>query len=601
MRMDLGGGRIADVPEGASHRSLIKVTGPDGVHELSWGGLQGLSNGELPARRTPKTADYHLQHRAPDEESGKPLHHYEGGDGEDHIDIYRAVPHDVRHIEHDSWITTNPEYAHQHAQQYDGSPAWPVLHASVPKKHLFWDENDPNEHGYQGPDIPEADVHHEEHGVISRDDYDEEHPQPSAEERERGEEHFHGTAVHLPPRAHEIVHNPKKPKDVRARVLLGHLPKEIQHNSGGPWEEDADDAELESMDQADSMGPHPEHGTPPTQVVVHGSQWGDKPHGISWADSSKEPLVFHRDYAHHTFGGKTAVVNSVERWDSPSLEFKTRSGKRSGRSHTTITAHDKGDKVGHVRMTEGGTEVDDLHVHPKRRGEGIGHALMDQAIDQFGHNTLRLHASPTGSGGPGREALMSFYSSHGFEPEPGRGEGYMIRHPLSAEALRRTAVDAAGSMMVALVPPQHVIDHLVQEDGEKPEELHITLLYLGKESKFTPKQVSQLPMLVSQWAKGQSRMKATTQGAGTFVNDGSHVLWASVNIPEVTRAHDGLVDFLRGHGLPIEEDYGYIPHITLKYDKYHVRFLPKVEPMTWDVTQVWFCRGEEWTPYALGR
>lgn len=475
MRMDLGGGRFADVPDGASHRSLIKVISPDGVHEVSWGGLQGLSNGELPARRTPKTADYHLQHRAPDEESGKPLHHYEGGDGDEHVDIYRAVPHDVRHIEHDSWITTNPEYAHQHAQQYDGSESWPVLHASVPKKHLYWDENDPNEHGYQGPDIPEADVHDEEHGVISRDEHDEAHPQPSEEEAERGGEHFHGTAVHLPPRAHQIVHNPKKPMDVRARVLLGHLPKEVQHNSGGPWEEDADDAELESMSQADDMGPHPEHGTPPTQVVVHGSPYGSKPHGISWADSAKEPLVFHRDYAHHTFGGKTA----------------------------------------------------------------------------------------------------------------------------------KTAVDATGSMMVAFVPPKNVIDHLVQEGGETADELHITLLYLGKESAFTPKQVAQLPTLVSQWAKGQHPMQANTQGAGTFISKdnhkNSHVMWASVNIPGVTRAHDGLVDFLRGHGLTIKEDFGYIPHITLKYDKYHVRFLPKVEPMTWDITQVWFCRGDEWTPYVLGR
>jgi ribosomal protein S18 acetylase RimI-like enzyme len=530
------------------------------------------------------------------------MHHYTGDDPDTPVDIYRAAPHDVRHLGNDSWVTTNPEYAHQHAEQYDASDKWPVLHAQVPQKHVFWDENDPNEHGYQGPDVHEADVHDQETGEpMPREDYDDQHPQPSQEEHERGEEHFHGTAVHLPPRAHEIVHNPKKPKDVRARVLLGHLPKEIQHNSGGPWESDADDAELEAMDQGDSLGKHPVHGTPATQVVVHGSQWADKPHGISWADSSKDPLVFSRDYEHHTFGGKTAVVNSVERWGSPSLDFKTQNGKRKGISHTTITAHDKGEKVGHVRMTEGGSEVDDLHVHPARRGEGIGHALMDQAIDRFGHNTLRLHASPFGKDGLEQNPLMDFYSSHGFEPEESRGRGYMIRRPQQVESVRRTAVDATGSMMVALVPPGHVVDALLVEDGEEADEIHITLLYLGKESVYTPKQVESLPSLISQWAKTQRPLKATTQGAGTFVNEGNHVLWASVNIPDVTRAHDGLVDFLRGHGLPIKEDYGYIPHITLKYDKYHVRFLPKITPMSWDVTQVWFCRGEDWTPYPLGR
>jgi 2'-5' RNA ligase len=166
--------------------------------------------------------------------------------------------------------------------------------------------------------------------------------------------------------------------------------------------------------------------------------------------------------------------------------------------------------------------------------------------------------------------------------------------------LEKEAVDATGAMMVAFVPPDHVIDHLVQEDGEQPDELHITLLYLGKEAAYTPKQITQLPVLVQQWAKTQSPMKARTQGAGTFVNEGEHVLWAAVDIPGSTWAHNSLVEFLRGHGMPIKLEHGFTPHITLRYDKYHVRFLPKITPMSWDVDQVWFCRGEDWIPFKLG-
>jgi 2'-5' RNA ligase len=167
----------------------------------------------------------------------------------------------------------------------------------------------------------------------------------------------------------------------------------------------------------------------------------------------------------------------------------------------------------------------------------------------------------------------------------------------------KVAVDATGSMMVALVPPDHVIDHLVQEDGEKPHELHVTLLYLGKESAYTPKQITQLPVLVQQWAKTQPPLKAKIQGAGTFVTDthnGKHVLWAAVDIPGSTWAHNSLVEFLRGHGMSIQLDHGFTPHITLRYDKYHVRFLPKITPMSWDVDEVWFCRGDDWIPFKLG-
>jgi 2'-5' RNA ligase len=166
--------------------------------------------------------------------------------------------------------------------------------------------------------------------------------------------------------------------------------------------------------------------------------------------------------------------------------------------------------------------------------------------------------------------------------------------------LEKEAVDATGAMMVAFVPPDHVIDHLVQEDGEQPDELHITLLYLGKETAYTPKQITQLPVLVQQWAKTQPSMKARTQGAGTFVNEGAHVLWAAVDIPGSTWAHNSLVEFLRGHGMPIKLNHGFTPHITLRYDKYHVRFLPKITPMSWDIDQVWFCRGEDWIPFKLG-
>jgi 2'-5' RNA ligase len=158
-------------------------------------------------------------------------------------------------------------------------------------------------------------------------------------------------------------------------------------------------------------------------------------------------------------------------------------------------------------------------------------------------------------------------------------------------------------MMVAIVPPATVAEGLALDDeaGLRVEELHITLLYLGKAKDYTAKQLSQLPVLVQQWAKTQQPLQARTQGAGTFVNEGSHVMWAAVDIPGGGRMHDSLADFLRGHGIKVNEEHGFTPHITLKYDKYHVRFLPKIHPERWTVDEVWFCRAGEWVSYPLGR
>lgn len=179
--------------------------------------------------------------------------------------------------------------------------------------------------------------------------------------------------------------------------------------------------------------------------------------------------------------------------------------------------------------------------------------------------------------------------------------GRAVKHPsLGQDKTAATGVE--DSMMVALIPPQKVIDHLVQEDGtENADDLHITLLYLGKTARYSPRELEKLPELVRQWAKTQQPFTVRTQGAGTFVNEGEHPLWAAVDIPGGTRIHDSLVDFLRGHGIEITETHGFVPHITLDYRKWHVRFLPKVAPMEWQAEEVYYCRGGNWTPIKLGR
>jgi len=122
--------------------------------------------------------------------------------------------------------------------------------------------------------------------------------------------------------------------------------------------------------------------------------------------------------------------------DHLGIQFKVADGRQGSTRHTTVSAHLDGSKVGFARMTNGGSTLDALHVAPAARGQGVGHALMNEVTTRFGGNNLRLHASPFVQGkgdksslGLDQPGLMAFYGSHGFEADKSMGYGAMIRKP----------------------------------------------------------------------------------------------------------------------------------------------------------------------------
>lgn len=158
----------------------------------------------------------------------------------------------------------------------------------------------------------------------------------------------------------------------------------------------------------------------------------------------------------------------------------------------------------------------------------------------------------------------------------------------------------SDGIMIAIIPPEKVGKKLVIEDGEPLEALHVTLCYLGSKGEHSKDQVESLESLVRAWARTQKPFKAKVGGVGTFVNPGQHVLWGAVDIPGGGEMRQGLSDLLEDHKYKVRNDHGWTPHITLKYDTSHFRFMPKVKPMTWDVTEIMLCIGGKWTPIPLG-
>lgn len=166
----------------------------------------------------------------------------------------------------------------------------------------------------------------------------------------------------------------------------------------------------------------------------------------------------------------------------------------------------------------------------------------------------------------------------------------------------KTAAEGAdtGGMMIAIVPPKKIRQDIAVEDGEPVEAMHVTLAYMGSAKEYTAKQRRDLHGLVEGWARTQKALTARIGGAGTFVNPGQHVLWAAVDIPHGGAFRQSLVDVLETHGYDVRNDHGWTPHITLDYRDHHVRFLPKVEPASWDITEIHVCVGGHWEAVTLG-
>lgn len=155
-------------------------------------------------------------------------------------------------------------------------------------------------------------------------------------------------------------------------------------------------------------------------------------------------------------------------------------------------------------------------------------------------------------------------------------------------------------IMVAVVPPKSIGKKLLVKGGEPLESLHVTLVYLGKSGEHTKDQMEALEPLVRAWARMQKPLTGKIGGAGTFHNPGEHVLMAHVDIPHGGGVRHSLSELLEEHGYKVRNDHGWTPHITLKYHKHPVRFLPKVEPVTWDIKDIVLCVGGKWTPIPLG-
>jgi 2'-5' RNA ligase len=133
--------------------------------------------------------------------------------------------------------------------------------------------------------------------------------------------------------------------------------------------------------------------------------------------------------------------------------------------------------------------------------------------------------------------------------------------PTEREALSKSEQQTGA--MVALYPAPAIARTLAQAGGEAPEELHLTLAFLGDASAVDDPE--RLRKVVEGWAASTPPLEAHMAGTGIFTHGPESVLYASPDSPALPHARQRLVDALEHAGFPPDGGHGFTPHVTLAY------------------------------------
>lgn len=251
-----------------------------------------------------------------------------------------------------------------------------------------------------------------------------------------------------------------------------------------------------------------------------------------------------------------------------------------------------------VRVAPGDLTVVDppTPAVPVARGFGEGKALLDRSFPTADVDTGD-EAGPTVTPTPdvkqgnaerlrrywttGEGAAVIQWGSPGqfdrcvaalTEHMPGQAEGYCARlyrrvngeWPGRAKDTKDDApADVKTGVMVAFEPPADLAEALAVDGGLPPEDLHVTLAYLGKTSDVDH---DVLREVVEGFAGESMDVTARVSGVARFTGgDDGDVVVALVESAELDDFRADLVDALTDAGLSVSRDHGFTPHITLTY------------------------------------
>lgn len=125
--------------------------------------------------------------------------------------------------------------------------------------------------------------------------------------------------------------------------------------------------------------------------------------------------------------------------------------------------------------------------------------------------------------------------------------------------------------MVCIKLDLKTAEQLAVVGGEPPERMHLTLAYLGPSMMLPPEADEIILEVLTEVAQAHPKLKAELSGIGRFENaeTGEDAVVALVDAPGLEKLREHLVHELEEAGVPVRQDHGFTPHITIAYVGYH--------------------------------
>lgn len=176
--------------------------------------------------------------------------------------------------------------------------------------------------------------------------------------------------------------------------------------------------------------------------------------------------------------------------------------------------------------------------------------------------------SPVLFGAASMSATLSVKANQPIDAAPGdAGEVGDEWDDLLAPGTDENAGEVVGvdqGAMIALVVPSDAAAELAVPDGLEPDDLHVTLVYLGKN---IPSEVWQRAVKVArQVAADQAPLAGQVGGIGAFPEGEDGVpVFVPVDVPGLEVLRQRLAAALDAAGIEYAANHGYTPHVTLRY------------------------------------
>ena len=161
-----------------------------------------------------------------------------------------------------------------------------------------------------------------------------------------------------------------------------------------------------------------------------------------------------------------------------------------------------------------------------------------------------------------------------------------------------------SGLMVGMRLPEAVAQAVAFPEGEKPEDMHVTLAYIGKLSELPPDAAERARQAAAAVAEKFRPLSGKLGGVGRFAasehSDGKDVFYLSVDVPGLDQLRNELVQQLQRVDLAPRADHGFNPHVTLKYlEPSELNPIEAIEPLEISFDSLTVSAGPEQTTVPL--